>query len=106
MKGGRFPADRARCRGSDAVAAVGARGSLDAMTGQVRLTIRYLDAGDGWVTAQIAEIPAAISEGRTRAEARANVLDALQDVLTPDEESIGRQSDHADSDSLTLTYTA
>lgn len=84
----------------------GARGSLDAMTGQVRLTIRYSDAGDGWVTAQIAEIPAAISEGRTRAEARENVLDALQVVLTPDEEFTGGQGDQADSDSLTLTYAA
>lgn len=52
------------------------------MTGHVRLTIRYTDAGDGRVTAQIAEIPAAISEGRTRAEAE------------------------DDSDSLTLTYAA
>lgn len=84
----------------------GVRGSLDAMTGQVRLTIRYSDAGDGWVTAQIAEIPAAISEGRTRQEARENVLDALQVVLTPDEEFTGGQRDQADSDSLTLTYAA
>jgi predicted RNase H-like HicB family nuclease len=84
----------------------GVRGSLGVMTGQVRLTIRYTDAGDGWVTAQIAEIPAAISEGRTRQEARENVLDALQVVLTPDEEFTGGQRDHADSDSLTLTYAA
>jgi predicted RNase H-like HicB family nuclease len=76
------------------------------MTGQVRLTIRYSDAGDGWVTAQIAEIPAAISEGRTRQEARENVLDALQVVLTPDEELAGGQSNQSDSDSLTLTYAA
>jgi predicted RNase H-like HicB family nuclease len=77
------------------------------MTGQVRLTIRYTDAGDGWVTAQIVEIPAAISEGRTRAEARENVLDALQVVLTPDEEFAGtaRPAD-ADTDSLTLTVAA
>jgi predicted RNase H-like HicB family nuclease len=76
------------------------------MTGQVRLTIRYSDAGDGWVTAQIAEIPAAISEGRTRQEARENVLDALQVVLTPDEEFAGGPRDEVDSDSLTLTYAA
>lgn len=71
------------------------------MTGQVRLTVRYTDAGNGWVTAQVAEIPAAISEGRTRAEARDNVLDALQVVLTPDEEFAGAQA--TDSDTLTLT---
>lgn len=44
------------------------------------LTIVYEDAGDGWVTAQIAEVPAAISQGRTRAEARANVISALHDL--------------------------
>lgn len=68
----------------------------------MRLTIRYADAGDGWVTAQIAEVPAAISEGRTRQEARENMLDALQVVLTPDEELTDGQRD----DSLTLTYAA
>jgi predicted RNase H-like HicB family nuclease len=44
------------------------------------LTIVYEDAGDGWVSAQIAEVPAAISQGRTRAEARANVISALHDL--------------------------
>ena len=43
------------------------------------LTIVYEDAGDGgdgWST-QIREIPEAISQGRTREEARANVIAAL-----------------------------
>lgn len=84
---------------------VAAQGRLNAMSGQVRLTVRYTDAGDGWVTAQIIEIPAAISEGRTRAEARENVLDALQVVLTPDEEFEGTRSDD-DSDVLTLNVAA
>jgi predicted RNase H-like HicB family nuclease len=44
------------------------------------LTIRYEDGGDGWITAQIAEVPAAISQGRTREEARANVISALHDL--------------------------
>lgn len=56
---------------------------------EVHLTVRYSDAGDGWVTAQVVEIPGAISEGRTREEARANVLDALQVVLTPDDQFTG-----------------
>jgi predicted RNase H-like HicB family nuclease len=76
------------------------------MTGQVRLTIRYTDAGEGWVTAQVVEIPGAISEGRTRAEARENVLDALQVVLTPDEEFAGGTPPDSDTDSLTLTVAA
>jgi hypothetical protein len=51
----------------------------------LELTVRYEDAGDGWVTAQILEVPGAISERRGRGEARANVIDALQTVLMPDE---------------------
>lgn len=40
---------------------------------------------DGWVVAQVLEVPGAISQGRTRAEAEENVLDALRTMLTPDE---------------------
>lgn len=32
---------------------------------------------------RIAEMPAAISQGRSRDEARANVIDALHDLLDP-----------------------
>lgn len=72
------------------------------MSEELHLTIRYSDAGDGWVTAQIAEIPGAISQGASREEARANVIDALDLLLTPDEQLAGAtQSD--DSESLTLT---
>lgn len=59
------------------------------MSDALHLTIRYSDAGEGWVTAQIAEIPGAISEGKTREEARSNVIDALDVLLTPDEELAG-----------------
>jgi predicted RNase H-like HicB family nuclease len=59
------------------------------MSDALHLTIRYEDAGEGWVTAQIAEIPGAISEGKTRKEARSNVIDALDVLLTPDEELAG-----------------
>jgi predicted RNase H-like HicB family nuclease len=55
----------------------------------VSLTIHFEDAGDGWVLASIPEVPGAISQGRTRAEARQNVIDALQTVLTPDEQLAG-----------------
>jgi predicted RNase H-like HicB family nuclease len=56
------------------------------MSGELHLAIRYSDAGDGWITAQVLEIPGAISEGETREAAKANVLDALDVVLTPDVE--------------------
>ena len=72
------------------------------MSEELHLTVRYSDAGDGWVTAQIAEIPGAISQGASREEARANVLDALELLLTPDEQVIG-EPQPADSESLTLT---
>jgi predicted RNase H-like HicB family nuclease len=55
----------------------------------LRLTVRFEDADDGWVLATIPEVPGAISQGRTREQARANVIDALKVVLTPDEQFAG-----------------
>jgi predicted RNase H-like HicB family nuclease len=78
---------------------VGYRGNVSE---QLHLTIRYSDAGDGWVTAQIAEIPGAISQGESREQAKANVLNALELLLTPDEQLAGEQ-DLGDSESLTLS---
>jgi predicted RNase H-like HicB family nuclease len=75
------------------------------MSDEVHLTIRYSDAGEGWVTAQVVEIPGAISEGSTREEARANVLDALATLLTPDDELAGKPTPE-DSESLTLTVAS
>ncbi len=72
---------------------------------EVHLTIRYSDSGDGWATAQVAEIPGAISEGQSREEARSNVLDALELLLTPDEDLAGVPPDD-DSESLTLTVAS
>ena len=68
----------------------------------VNLTIHFEDGGDGWILATIAEVPGAISQGRTRAEARANVIDALQTVLTPDDQLSGSPSS-ADDERLRLT---
>ncbi len=45
-----------------------------------QLTISYTENEDGWVTAQVVEYPAAISQGATRHEAWVNVLDALRDL--------------------------
>jgi predicted RNase H-like HicB family nuclease len=47
---------------------------------------------DGWIVARVLEVPGALSQGRTREEARENVLDALRTVLTPDDELRGRRS--------------
>jgi len=46
----------------------------------------------GWIVARVLEVPGALSQGRTREEARENVLDALRTVLTPDEELEGVRS--------------
>lgn len=46
------------------------------------LTIRFTDDGDSGWTAQIVELPAAISQGATREQARSNVIAALSELLT------------------------
>lgn len=49
--------------------------------GKPKLTVIYSQGDDGWVLARIREFPAAMSQGRTREQARANVLDALREIL-------------------------
>jgi predicted RNase H-like HicB family nuclease len=58
---------------------------------------------DGWIVARVLEVPGAISQGRTREEARDNVLDALRTVLTPDDELAGQ---HPNGDVEHLRFTA
>lgn len=64
-----------------------ARGTVIAMSEALRFTIHYSDDGDGWIMAQVEEVPGAISQGRTREEARENVTDALRLMLKPDPEN-------------------
>jgi hypothetical protein len=47
------------------------------------LTIVFEEAENGWIAARIEEFPGAISQGRTRDEARANVIQALRDLTHP-----------------------
>jgi len=72
------------------------------MSDSLEVTVRYQDAGEGWVTAQVLEVPGAITEGRGHEEARANVTDALRTVLTPDEQLAGEPGD---SEPLKLTVS-
>lgn len=51
------------------------------MDSLLELTIVYEDAGDGWITASVAEVAGANSQGQSRAEARENVIDALHGIL-------------------------
>jgi predicted RNase H-like HicB family nuclease len=74
------------------------------MEASVDFTIAF-DSPDeaGWIVARVLEVPGAVSQGRTREEARENVLDALQTVLTPDEELAGKA---AGPDREHLRFTA
>jgi len=76
------------------------------MSESLRLTILYEDAGDGWIVARVPEVPGAISQGRTRDEARENVIDALRGIL---ELRFGQHAVSdvpADSESLELVIAA
>ncbi len=65
-----------------------------AMAASVDFTIAFDEPDeDGWIVARVLEVPGAMSQGRTREEARANVLDALSTVLTPDDELAGERTD-------------
>ena len=53
---------------------------------RLRLTISYEEPDeDGWIVASVVEVPGTLSQGRTRDEARANVIDALRLMLSPDD---------------------
>jgi predicted RNase H-like HicB family nuclease len=67
------------------------------MSESLHLTIRYEDGEDGWILASIPQVPGALSQGRTREEARANVLDALRLMLSPE------PGEQGESESLELT---
>jgi predicted RNase H-like HicB family nuclease len=54
------------------------------MNETLQMTITYDEPDeDGWIVARVVEVPGAISQGRTREEARENVVDALQLMLAP-----------------------
>jgi predicted RNase H-like HicB family nuclease len=55
----------------------------------LRMTILYEEGEDGWVIASVPEVPGTHSQGRTRNEARAKVIDALETMLTPDDDLVG-----------------
>ena len=53
------------------------------------LTIVYEDGGDGWIVSSIPAVPGVLSQGRTREQARENVLDALALMLSPEPPEAG-----------------
>lgn len=73
------------------------------MAAQVDLTIVYEAGEEGWTIASIPEVPGVLSQGRTREEARANVIDALALMLSP--EPI-EAADEREREELHLTIAA
>lgn len=57
----------------------------------MEFTIRIEKSDDGWYVGQIEEIPAAISQGKTIEELKANLLDALQLVFEVNREEVSAQ---------------
>ena len=55
-------------------------------TRKLRLTILFGEPDeDGWIVTSVHGVPGAMSQGRTRDEARENVIDALRLMLAPEE---------------------
>jgi predicted RNase H-like HicB family nuclease len=69
----------------------------------LNLTIVYEPDEDGWITVSIPEIPGVLSQGRTRKEARENVIDALALMLSPEPSEAG---DEREREALQLTIAA
>lgn len=64
--------------------AVSQTASIVVVVPEFDLTILYEQGDDGLTVASIPAVPGVLSQGRTRAEARDNVLDALALMLSPE----------------------
>jgi predicted RNase H-like HicB family nuclease len=74
------------------------------VTERLRLTIAYEEPDEeGWIVARVVEVPGALSQGRTREEARDNVIDALRLMLSPDDDDPNVADERAESLDLILT---
>ena len=56
-------------------------GTVSAVSESLQRTIVYEQGEDDWIVASIPEVPGALSQGKTREEARENVIDALRGIL-------------------------
>jgi predicted RNase H-like HicB family nuclease len=74
------------------------------MNEKLQMTITYEEPDDdGWIVARVVEVPGAMSQGRTREEARENVLDALQLMLAPDDDDASVAAGRSEQLDLTLS---
>lgn len=63
----------------------------------------YEAGEEGWIVASIPEVTGVLSQGRTREEARANVIDALRLMLSPEP---AETADEREREQLHLTIAA
>jgi predicted RNase H-like HicB family nuclease len=73
------------------------------MANELDLTIVYEPGEDGWIVASIPEVAGVFSQGRTRDEARENVIDALRLMLSPEPRAA---DDRREREPLHLTIAA
>ena len=74
------------------------------MRDTLRLTIAYEEPDeDGWIVARVIEVPGALSQGRSREEARENVIDALRLMLSPDDDDPSVSAGRSEALELTLS---
>ena len=74
------------------------------MSERLRLTITFEEPDEeGWIVASVVEVPGAMSQGRSRAEARENLIDALRLMLSPDDDDKRVVDGHSEPLELTLT---
>jgi predicted RNase H-like HicB family nuclease len=76
---------------------------VSGMSEHLRMTITYDEPDEeGWIVARVAEVPGALSQGRTREEARENVIDALRLMLAPDDGDTAAAADRSEPLDLIL----
>jgi predicted RNase H-like HicB family nuclease len=73
------------------------------MNDTLNLTIVYEPGEDGWIVVSIPEVPGVLSQGRTREEARENIIDALTLMLSPEPSDA---LDEREREALQLTIAA
>jgi len=76
---------------------------LSVMTEELALTIVFEPGEDDWLIATIPEVSGVFGQGRTREEARTNVIDALRLMLSPEPTN---DDDHREREQLHLTIAA
>jgi predicted RNase H-like HicB family nuclease len=76
------------------------------MNDKLQMTIAYEEPDeDGWIVARVVEVPGAMSQGRSRSEARENVIDALRLMLAPDDDDASVAGGRSEQLDLTLSLS-